>query len=72
MCLQVQESWKLIERELEAAGIMLFMRVFDIAPELLRLFSFRGSVSLLAHTIYVHKYIRTYIDRPDLLRLFSF
>ena len=38
----VQESWALVERDLEAHGVKLFMRIFEIAPGALQLFSFRN------------------------------
>jgi hypothetical protein len=39
---QVQASWKLVQRDMEGAGTMLFLRLFHIAPELLQYFSFKG------------------------------
>ena len=49
MHLQVQESWLIIQTDLEENGVKFFLHVFEIAPELLTLFSFgRNGNFLLA------------------------
>ena len=41
-CIQVQESWALVAQDLDTHGIKFFMKIFEIAPPALQLFSFRG------------------------------
>jgi hemoglobin-like flavoprotein len=38
----VQESWAVVERDVDAHGVKFFMRIFEIAPGALQLFSFRN------------------------------
>lgn len=42
----VQESWELVEKDLDTHGIKFFMRIFEIAPAALQLFSFRDDPDL--------------------------
>jgi hemoglobin-like flavoprotein len=42
----VQESWELVEKDLETHGIKFFMRIFEIAPAALQLFSFKDDPDL--------------------------
>ena len=42
----VQESWVLVEKDIDAHGVKFFMRIFEIAPGALQLFSFRGEANL--------------------------
>uniref|UniRef100_A0A7S1DV93 Globin domain-containing protein n=1 Tax=Hemiselmis andersenii TaxID=464988 RepID=A0A7S1DV93_HEMAN len=38
---RVQDSWRVVEKDLDTHGIKFFMRIFEIAPGALQLFSFR-------------------------------
>jgi len=40
--LLVEESWALVEQDLEAHGVAFFLKIFEIAPAALQLFSFKG------------------------------
>lgn len=42
----VQDSWALVEPDIEEHGVKFFMRIFEIAPPALQLFSFRDEVHL--------------------------
>ncbi len=42
----VQESWALVERDLDAHGVRFFLRIFEMAPGALQLFSFRNAPNL--------------------------
>jgi hemoglobin-like flavoprotein len=42
----VQESWGLVEKDIDAHGVKFFMRIFEIAPGALQLFSFRDEPNL--------------------------
>mmetsp|Transcript_1720 Transcript_1720/g.3029 ORF Transcript_1720/g.3029 Transcript_1720/m.3029 type:complete len:170 (+) Transcript_1720:20-529(+) len=42
----VQGTWRLVEQDLDAHGIKFFMRIFEIAPPALQLFSFKNEVPL--------------------------
>ena len=44
----VQESWALVEADLDTHGIKFFMKIFEIAPPALQLFSFKGLYHPLA------------------------
>ena len=44
----VQESWALVEADLDTHGIKFFMKIFEIAPPALQLFSFKGLYPPLA------------------------
>ena len=37
----VQQSWNLVEAEMDALGVQLFLRLFERDPALLQLFPFR-------------------------------
>ena len=37
----VQASWRLVEKDIEGHGVKFFMRIFEIAPPALQLFSFK-------------------------------
>ena len=39
--LQVEESWGQIAGRIDEIGVAFFLKVFEIAPEALQLFSFR-------------------------------
>jgi hypothetical protein len=54
--MQVVETWARIEDDQEDFGIKLFMRLFKIAPKILRLFSFRGHEFSLLLTLPVIRY----------------
>ena len=47
--LLVEESWSVVERDLEAHGVAFFLKIFEIAPAALQLFSFKGEFSVVAH-----------------------
>ena len=38
----VEESWVVVEQDLEAHGVAFFLKIFEIAPAALQLFSFKG------------------------------
>ena len=40
----VEESWALVEQDLEAHGVAFFLKIFEIAPAALQLFSFKGKL----------------------------
>ena len=40
----VQESWALVQQDSQRVGINLFLKIFEIAPAALQLFSFRGKL----------------------------
>lgn len=42
----VQETWKLVEQELDAHAVQFFLRIFEIAPPALQLFSFKDETPL--------------------------
>jgi hypothetical protein len=44
--LQVQESWAIVAQDLDTHGIKFFLRIFEIAPPALQLFSFKGTFTL--------------------------
>ena len=55
----VSESWKIVERDIEIFGVAFFVKVLEIAPEALQLFSFKDdpdwqtSTALRAHGVRV-------------------
>eukprot|EP00961_Rhodomonas_salina_P166882 2249110-Rhodomonas_salina.1 len=42
----VQETWVLVEAKLEAHAVKFFLKIFEIAPPALQLFSFKDEVPL--------------------------
>ena len=44
--LQVQESWAIVAQDLDTHGIKFFLRIFEIAPPALQLFSFKDDADL--------------------------
>ena len=42
----VQESWALVAQDLDTHGIKFFLRIFEIAPPALQLFSFKDDADL--------------------------
>ena len=38
----MQESWALVAQDLDTHGIKFFLKIFEIAPPALQLFSFKG------------------------------
>ncbi len=42
MNMQVQESWAIVSQDLDTHGIKFFLKIFEIAPPALELFSFKG------------------------------
>ena len=40
--MQVQESWAIVSQDLDTHGIKFFLKIFEIAPPALELFSFKG------------------------------
>jgi len=57
----VERSWALVEQDLEAHGIKFFLKIFEIAPAALQLFSFKderpleSSAGLKVHAMLVMK-----------------
>ena len=58
---KVQDTWKLVEANLESNGVAFFKKIFEIAPGALQLFSFKDesnlyeSPKLKAHAVKVMK-----------------
>ncbi|KAJ1474763.1 globin-like protein [Baffinella frigidus] len=44
--LLVEESWGVVEQDLEATGVAFFLKIFEIAPAALQLFSFKDETPL--------------------------
>jgi hemoglobin-like flavoprotein len=49
----VQDSWAVIEKNLDAHGVKFFVKIFELEPSLLQLFKFRDSKDL-AHSPGLH------------------
>eukprot|EP00961_Rhodomonas_salina_P268071 3622233-Rhodomonas_salina.1 len=43
---QVRETWAMVEQKLESHAIKFFLKIFEIAPPALQLFSFKDEVPL--------------------------
>ena len=56
--LLVEESWALVEQDLEANGVAFFLKIFEIAPAALQLFSFKGQIAVAACVLIAHSSVR--------------
>jgi hypothetical protein len=59
----VQTTWKVVERDLDAHGVKFFLKIFEIAPPALELFSFKGAQSTrdpaaLLSCLFVYLFVR--------------
>ena len=56
--LLVEESWALVEQDLEANGVAFFLKIFEIAPAALELFSFKGGLSVVTCVLLANSSLR--------------
>ena len=56
--LLVEESWALVEQDLEANGVAFFLKIFEIAPAALPLFSFKGEICVVACVLVANSSVR--------------